>query len=326
MYDYGLSVMEQYDLEVKTWYRGRGALLCQTGEGLFLLREFKGSAKRLEGQQQLLAQLDEQGLHVDLAVSNKEGSLISKSKDDMSYVLRRWYEGRECDTKSREDILLTAGSLADLHNAMYMPVIEDYVEESLYSEYQRHNRELRKIQRFIRGGRINNDFQRLYLSSVGEFLEWGEEAVQLLKNSGYHRLRCRMLERGSICHGEFNQHHVLMEGRSVAVTGFDKWKYDLPVWDLYFFMRKILEKSNWNISLGRQMLKAYDSRRPLSEEELENLKIRFMYPEKYWKLANYYYTHNKAWISEKNVEKLQILIEQKNTWREFSNLCFDTYN
>ena len=29
------------------------------------------------------------------------------------------------------------------------------------------------------------------------------------------------------------------------------------------------------------------------------------YPEKYWKLANHYYTHNKAVISGKNVEKVQ---------------------
>lgn len=47
------------------------------------------------------------------------------------------------------------------------------------------------------------------------------------------------------------------------------------------------------------MLNKYQEVKALSKEELENLSIRFAYPEKYWKLANYYYTHNKAWISEK---------------------------
>ena len=28
------------------------------------------------------------------------------------------------------------------------------------------------------------------------------------------------------------------------------------------------------------------------------------YPEKYWKQLNYYYNANKAWIPDKNVEKL----------------------
>ena len=72
-------------------------------------------------------------------------------------------------------------------------------------------------------------------------------------------------------------------------------------------MRKILEKSGWNINLAEEMLKTYHRIRPISAEEWENLKIRFTYPEKFWKLSNYYYTHNKAWISEKNTEKLQAL-------------------
>ena len=42
--------------------------------------------------------------------------------------------------------------------------------------------------------------------------------------------------------------------------------------------------------------------KPITKDEWEYLRIRFIYPEKYWKLSNYYYTHNKAWISEKNTE------------------------
>ena len=74
--------------------------------------------------------------------------------------------------------------------------------------------------------------------------------------------------------------------------------------DLYRFMRKILEKYNWDVRFGKEMLKAYHEIKPVSREEWINLKIRFSYPEKYWKLANYYYTHRKTWISVKNTEKL----------------------
>ena len=82
-------------------------------------------------------------------------------------------------------------------------------------------------------------------------------------------------------------------------------------------MRKILEKHDWNLCLGKAMLEAYEETRPLSKEEKENLKIRFAYPEKYWKLANYYYTHNKAWISAKKLEKLKRLTDQEEKWRNF---------
>ena len=87
-------------------------------------------------------------------------------------------------------------------------------------------------------------------------------------------------------------------------------------------MRKVLEKHQWDQNLGRKILLAYQQVRPLSREEVENLRIRFAYPEKYWKLANYYYTHNKAWIPGKNLEKLEKLRDQKEKWRNFVESIF----
>ena len=90
-------------------------------------------------------------------------------------------------------------------------------------------------------------------------------------------------------------------------------------------MRKILEKYNWDLSLAREMLQNYHQEKNITPMEWENLKIRFTYPEKYWKLANYYYTHNKAWISEKNTEKQKSLIRHRETWEKFTEKCFQKY-
>ena len=92
-------------------------------------------------------------------------------------------------------------------------------------------------------------------------------------------------------------------------------------------MRKILEKSGWNINLAEEMLKTYHRIRPISAEEWENLKIRFTYPEKFWKLSNYYYTHNKAWISEKKYGKASGADQtEKKNGKLSENKCFKEYN
>ena len=323
MYDYGLSVMQQYGLNVQHSYRGRGALICQTQEGLYLLRPFVGSVKRLERQCRLLTMLSEEyGMRVDVPLFNLEGSLVSTDEQETSYVLRRWYEGKECDTRDKEEVLRSVEALTQLHRAMKMPGLEQGTLEPLQQEYLRHNRELRKIRKFIRGKKVSSPFERQYLNSVEEFLEWAQEAVQCLQESSYEQLRQEVQKQGLICHGEFNQHHVLLQGNQISITGFDKWKYDLQVADLYCFMRKILEKADWDVRLGEKMLETYDRAKTLSKQEYEHLKIRFSYPEKYWKLANYYYAHNKAWISEKNVEKLQNVLRQKKAWREFIREIF----
>lgn len=108
----------------------------------------------------------------------------------------------------------------------------------------------------------------------------------------------------------------------MAATGFDHWSFGIQMSDLYRFMRKILEKHGWDSRLAEKMLDAYSAERPVSSDELDYLKIRFIYPDKYWKLANYYYSHNKAWISEKNTEKMKTLIRQKERWDRFGRTFF----
>ena len=324
MYDRGLSVLEQYGLETGAVYRGRGALICETGGELVLIREFWGTPRKLEYQAKLLEKVaDASPILTDQILCNKEGSYISIDGENIPYIVKKWYEGRECDTRSEEDICKGALALASLHKVMCMPVESHYVKESLCSEFQRHNRELRKIRKFVCGKRKKNRFEQEFLDTVCCFLGHGEEAVKRLEASDYKELRQAELERGAVCHGEFNQHNVLFsEGEVKAVTNFDKWNFDIQVGDLYRFMRKILEKHQWDLELGKKILTAYHQVRPLSRVEMENLRIRFAYPEKYWKLANYYYTHNKAWISEKNVEKLEKLKDQQEKWRNFVESIF----
>ena len=317
MYDYGLSILEQYGLNAESSARTRGALLCRTEKGLVIIREFGGTEKKLQKQQELLEKLSEQECLVDCYISNQEGALVAKDRDGIPYTIQQWYEGRECDTRSREDIFRSIRMLAQIHAKMQMPVVEFYVEPSLEDEYQRHNQELKKIRSFIRKRGASSPFEKIYLATVEDFLRDGEEAYAALRESGYQELRQKAETEGEVCHGEYNQHNVLILKSGTAVTNFEHWGFDTQMADLYRFMRKILEKYNWDVRFGKEMLKAYHEIKPVSREEWTNLKIRFSYPEKYWKLANYYYTHRKTWISVKNTEKLQNLIRQREAWKRY---------
>ena len=170
---------------------------------------------------------------------------------------------------------------------------------------------------FIRKRGASSPFEKIYLATVEDFLRDGEEAYAALRESGYQELRQKAETEGEVCHGEYNQHNVLILKSGTAVTNFEHWGFDTQMADLYRFMRKILEKYNWDVRFGKEMLKAYHEIKPVSKEEWTNLKIRFSYPEKYWKLANYYYTHRKTWISVKNTEKLQNLIRQREAWKRY---------
>lgn len=325
MYDYGLSTLEQYSLTAVKSSRTRGALLCNTEKGLFILKEFRGSEKKLSYQQKLLLHLKEQGFLVDVYLENQEGSLVSRDKDGIPYTLQYYQEGKECDPRAKSDLRKSIGHLAQLHNAMRLEPAEDYVEMPLEEVYIRHNQELRKIRKFIRKKGPVNAFEKDYFYSAEWFIEKAEEALSKLQSSSYDKLRKKALMRGCICHGEYNQHNVWLTRQGIAVTNFGHWGFDMQISDLYCFLRKIMEKHGWDVELARELLGIYHHYKNITPEEWVNLKIRFSYPEKYWKLANYYYTHNKAWISEKNIEKMRVLLAQKEQWEQFIEKCFSYY-
>lgn len=323
MYDRGLSVLEQYGLTAKTVNRGRGNLLCETQEGWRMICEFGGAGKKLEQQYFLQEHLAESGCEMtDRILKNMEGELVTVDAEGIPYVVHVWYPGKECDTRSEKEILRGISALATLHKAMKMPVIDAYVRNSLLDECLRHNVQLRKIRTFIRKKQQKNTFEQQMLKSMEEFIGYGEKAVEELRTSGYDKLREQALKEGQICHGEYNQHNVLMVGQKTAVTGFEKWNFDMQEADLYHFLRKIMEKHNWNLELGTKMLEAYQKIRPMSDKQLMNLKIRLSYPWKFWKLANYYSSNNKVWISGKNMEKLLQIQNQQKEWLEFLNRAF----
>ena len=67
------------------------------------------------------------------------------------------------------------------------------------------------------------------------------------------------------------------------------------------------------------MLKAYEKNRKLSAAEKLDLYYRLSYPEKFWKIVNFYYNSSKAWIPGRNQEKLEKLLkleEEKNRYLE----------
>lgn len=91
----------------------------------------------------------------------------------------------------------------------------------------------------------------------------------------------------------------------------------LQVEDLYYFMRKVMEKHDWNPSLGMSMLEAYERVLAMVPAERKCLYYLFLYPEKYWKQINFYYNANKAWIPARQTEKIANLERQQESRRAF---------
>ena len=151
-----LQVLEQYPFSVNASWRVRGAFLLDSSEGRLLIREFSGSAAKVEKEQQLLAHLKACGHRTDQIIADTEGRLVTVYREYLNYLVKESPEGRECDTRSESEILAAVSLLAALHRDMkQVPGFERKDVERLAGidareELARHNQELRKIYTFVR--------------------------------------------------------------------------------------------------------------------------------------------------------------------------------
>lgn len=323
MNDWNTEVAGQYELNVESMRKGRGAWIFETDRGLKLLKEYRGSVKRLEFEELVLGAVAGAGsLRVDQYVRNKEGELLSTASDGIRYVVKDWFSDRECDLKDTGEILSAVRQIAVLHKLLRKVEpreewnMKSMVSPPLFMAMEKHNRELKKARAFIRGKQQKNEFELCVIASFEPFYQQAVLAAEGMKRL-YPGGEKGWTERYSICHGELNQHHILMGPDYVAVTGFGRMHLGLQVEDLYYFMRKVMEKHNWDCGLGNGMLEAYERVLPMSRIERECLYFMFLYPEKYWKQINFYYNANKAWIPARNTEKIESLKAQEKNRKRF---------
>lgn len=337
MNDREVSLLEQYEIEVLKTRKGRGAILCDTSRGSLIFKEYTGNEERLAAQNRLLTHLQKAGdLQVESIVPSKEGALYVKDRDGSMYILKTYAEGRECNINDRAECLESVRVLARLHSEMEFDEGEflpdgDCPEESAARpyfmssgmEYEKRNRELRRVRKYLKQRGQKTWFEIRLQQNFDFFLE---QAYTLSKEwDEYEKLR-----RGegvgnrkiTYCHGDYQYHNLIKTADGWFVANFEKCVVDDPVRDLYLLMRKLLEKSSWSVSLGRELLAAYEKTRPLSALSRIDLYYRLAYPEKFRKIVNFYYNSGKAWIPGRNLEKLEKLVEQEKDKQHFLDTVF----
>lgn len=321
LYNQPEVIMEQYDLEVGKITKGRGAYICETDQGMKLLKEFRGSEERAEFLAVILARFLGSGFEVEQIFRDKEGKALVTEDTGDRFILKDMIRGTECSTKNRDEMKAAMRLLARFHTVsaslgQEIPEFMKNGENELAQLYAKHNRELVKVKNYVRSKRKKNEFEMKFQEQYAHFIENAQKTLEKLVDSDLPE-ECRML-----CHGDCNQHNIVYTENGWRMIHFEYMGYHAAVQDIANFMRKMLEKNGWNSRLGEELITAYESERMLQEEERRQLCLALAYPEKFWKLANHYYNSHKAWLSGRNIEKLDKVIEQEEERMRFLQNLF----
>lgn len=346
MEDRSQEALKRYHLKIYNIYRARGAFLLETDAGLKLYKCFEGSRNRALFENKVKEHLLLQGyMNTDLFVKTIEDDIISEDSVGCQYIMKNWFWGEECNLRELSQVEYAAANLARLHNFLRdvdftNEQLEHNISPDLMETFDKRNRELKRVKAYIREKKQKNEFELLYLNYYEAFYEQGLLAAERLTNSAYTELMEEAIRDRSVCHGNYTYHNIIilkskMDAMSrtyvppgwinrqplsatelggissnIATTNFEKSFIGLQIYDLYQFIRKVMEKNDWDILYGSNIIEAYNQVKLISKEELQVLYLLLLYPEKFWKITNFYYNGKKSWVSGRNTQKLNMIGEQ----------------
>ena len=313
--DQTTDVLKKYDVEVLRLWKGRGAFFCETKTGTKVLKEYKGSPAKLELQNEILCYIKQNGYkQAEEIRRSKEGELVVKADEFTSYYLKDYGEGKECNIRETRDCLKAAEAMANLHKAMEIKDTagkEEVPIADVVAEVEKQNRELKKIKKYLKEKKQKTEFEYYLQMNFDVFLDKAQETLEKMKERheifDIHTIR----KEGIFCHGDMQHHNLLLSDGGEYFINFEKCILDTPVRDLCLFFRKMMEKNNWSWEMGKHVLETYDKNRKLSVREREQMYYRLSYPEKFRKIANFYYNSPKTMIPGKNHEKLEKILKQE---------------
>lgn len=325
VYEIAENALQHFDMKGTYVGRMRGRLMYNTGSGVVLVGEYNGSRERFEARAAVRNRLAADGINVSCYIKDADGSYFYESEDSTLYTVCSFCDMDECNERKLEDVCTAMRALAALHRALAGLDLQEIglngeefqIARSLVKEYDKHNKELKMIKNYLVGRKTKTDFELLAVRECPVYLAEGLEALDRLKASDYEIRLNEAVQNSRLCHGDFNYHNIYTNGGEYLIAGFSQMRKDLYIIDLYNFMRKLMEKYDWDIKMGYLMLREYDSVNTLSSQDVKILGAMFSYPEKFWKILNYYFNANKAWIPNKNMEKLKLVVNQNRMRREF---------
>lgn len=310
--DRAVSLFEKYELTIEKTKKGRGTIIADTDKGAKILTEYQGYQEKADFLESIMDCIQKSGFpFIDCFMRNKEGQIITTDYAGKAYVVKDFLPGTECSVRDLSECTMVVSELAHLHRCMRGLPLEypdAITPENLIQEFHKKNTELKRVRSNIRKSPAKTDFELLFLKEFNRFMEQTDLAMSYLSDRVCHALCQKVLEEASYCHGDCSHHNLLVEEAHVNVINFEKCKPDTQIKDLALFVRKVLEKNNWEKIFGLEIIDSYNCLLPLSEEEFSYLFARLCYPEKFVKIAGSYLNQRRSLPAKKQQEKLNTLL------------------
>lgn len=307
------EISDKYGFEVKSIVPYKDSFLLITPRGKKLLKKIPFSAERIEFIHGAKEHLADNGFpNTDRYVCTLDGQayFVFENSD---YCISDLIEGRECNFDNDADLCGGAVLLGSMHKCSrgYVPSEGSKIQSDLGklpASFSKRLEDIRKLKKLAKRG--SSGIDHMFLEYADHFYQVGEDALNKLQNTKYSLLVEEAGNNAQLCHHDVTHHNIICSSEEIYFINFDYCCFELKVYDVANFIRRKMRKCRWDIREVDKILNNYCSVEPLSQDELQVMKIILQFPQKFWRVSNKFYNSRRSWSEKGFMGKLQEVIDE----------------
>ena len=287
------ALLKEYAIEGGLLEKYKKIYRLHSKRGTFALKEMKYPQEEFAFIAGAMAHVQQNGFR-------QTNSFLPTRKGDLCLVvngrrwtLSPWLKGREASYTRKEDCLLAADTLAQLHTASchYKPYY--FKGRVKWGELpQNFARKIRQLQEWELLAKEQKDFfADLYRANLTQNLQLAKKAYALLfEKDAYRKLNAEEEQKSGFCHHDYAPHNIMIdENHSAYVIDFDYCISDTSCHDFASFLQRILRVNAWRTNFAKAAYPIYTEGKPLPPGNGSVLAALLLFPQNYWQIAFTYY-------------------------------------
>ncbi len=303
---------------------GRTTWEIDTNEGKKILKQASMKPERMLFIAGAHQHLHQKGLPITPIHETKNGG-ICIGAGSVSYVLFDKVEGNEVIYYNKEQMLKAMEFAGNFYQASigYVPAEESKTRGRLGKWHKLFRWKLQELEgnKTIAQSYPDDAFSRLFLEHVDEMISRAQSALAALEEPIYTDISREVSSLKGFCQQDFTLARFTEVEDALFMKELHSVTYDLPTRDIRIILNKMMKKfSVWDENLVFDLLRAYQTANPLTEEYYQILSIDLKFPHLFCAIAHkYFLAQKRSWSDEKYIWALQNIIALEESKGTFLN-------
>lgn len=323
-YDLSLDLFNELDIGVNDVIPLRKVFILYTKEGKKILKRVEAEEERIEFINMCINEIYKKCDKVTPFKVFKDGKCYVEWKGS-KYIVMDLLEGRELTFTNPIEYKGAANLLAKVHLASQEVLknkakegikVKEWMDKNLIIKFSEYIKDLLEIENWVNKYEYKDDFDKMFIESVGSAILEMKEAKELLENSEYDKTR-EEAEDIVICHNDLAEHNFIINDEEINLIDFDYLTIDLRVMDVADLLLKGIKNVAFDLEKGIEIIKEYSKLYPLKEKDYKYIYILLLYPRDYYTIVKNHYHKEKHWNEEVYINRLRNKINSDKFRREF---------